>query len=138
MTMPDERTRAVRWGAELLEQIASDTELPDTMIAAAKRIVLSYPTPKALADRLRSGATGLPTEWTTALLDAIELFDEMRASALGSASTRSHLIYTLRHFPDQMTIGVMSRTSRLQEWLQQPEERKLISDTSSPLPHAPI
>jgi hypothetical protein len=108
MTMPDERTRAIRWGGELLEQIASDIALPDTMIAAAQRIALMYPTPKALEDRLRSCAAGLPPAWATALLDAHELFDETRASALGSASTRSHLMYTLRHFPDEMTNRAMA------------------------------
>lgn len=120
MTMPDERMRAVGWGSELLGQIASDTALPDTMIGAAKRVALNYPTPQALEDRLRSDAAGLPSEWTSALLEALELFDEMRVGALGSTSTRSHLLYTLRHFPDQMTIRAMSRTPRLHEWLQRP------------------
>ena len=104
----------------MLEQIASDIVLPDTMIAAAQRIALRYPTPKALEDRLRSCAAGLPPEWTTALLEALELFDEMRARALGSVSTRSHLMYTLRHFPDKMTIRAMSRSSSMREWLHLP------------------
>ena len=122
MTMPDERTRAIRWGGELLEleQIASDIALLDTMISAAHRVALRYPTPEALEERLRSGAPGLPLEWTTALFEALDLFDAMRASALGSASTRSHLMYTLRHFPDQMTIRAMSRSSSMQEWLHLP------------------
>lgn len=118
MTMPDERMRAVGWGGELLEQIASDAALPDAMIAAAKRISLTYPTLHTLEDRLRSDAVGLPAEWTTALLDALELFDEMRVGAIGSARTRGALRYTLRHFPDKMTIRAMSRTSMLDEWLQ--------------------
>jgi hypothetical protein len=118
MTRPDERLRALGWGGELLEQIVSETSLPDTMIAAARRIALTYPTPPALEDRLRSSATGLPPEWTTALVDALELFNEMRVGALGSARTRSDLMYTLRHFPDQMTIRAMSRTLMLDEWLQ--------------------
>ena len=71
MTMPDERMRAVRWGAELLKQIASDTSLPDAMITTAKRIALSYPTPQALGERVRSAAASLPPEWTTALLEAL-------------------------------------------------------------------
>lgn len=118
MTMPDERLRAVDWGGELLEQIAFDAALPVSLIGAAKRIALTYPTPQALEDRLRSGAAGLQPEWTTALLDALKLFDEMRVGALGSARTRSDLVYTLRHFPDKMTIRAMSRTLRLGEWLQ--------------------
>ncbi len=109
--------RAVGWGGELLEQIASDTELPDTVIAAAQRIGLTYPAPQALEDWLLTGALGLPPEWTTAFVDALALFDEMRIGALGSARTRSDLMYTLRHFPDKMTIRAMSRTSMLDEWL---------------------
>lgn len=120
MTMPDERMRALRWGGELLEQIACDTSLPDSMIGAAKRISLTYPTPQALEDRLRSGAIGLPPDWTTALLDALELFHELRVGAIGSARTRSDVRYALRHFPDKMTMRAMSRTSSIQEWLSLP------------------
>lgn len=123
MTMPDERLRALGWGGELLEKIASDNVVPATMIAAAKRIALTYPTSQALEDRLRSGAAGLPPEWTTALLDALELFDEMRGGALGSARTRGYLMYTLRHFPDKMTIRAMSRSSLIQEWLHLPMDQ---------------
>jgi hypothetical protein len=134
--MPDERMRAVGWGGELLEQIASDTALPDTMIAAAKRIALTYPTSQALEEWLLSGAEGLPPEWTTAFVDALALFDEMRIGAHGSARTRSDLMYTLRHFPDQMTIRTMSRTSRLHEWVQQPVERERPANPPSPVPQA--
>ena len=118
MTMPDERLRAVGWGGELLGQIASDASLSDAMIAAANRIALSYPTLHTLEDWLRSGTAGLPPKWAVALLEALELFDELKVGAIGSASTRSDLVYTLRHFPDQMTIRAMYRTPRLQEWLQ--------------------
>lgn len=118
MTMPDERMRAVRWGGELLGQVSTDTSLPEDVIAAAKRIALTYPTAQALEDRLQSGAAGMPPGWTVALLDALELFDEMKVSALGSDKTRSDLRYTLRHFPDVGTIFAMSRSSSLGECLQ--------------------
>jgi hypothetical protein len=124
MTMPDERMRAVRWGGELLEQIASDTALPDTMPAAARRIALTYPSRQALDDWLLSGAKGLPPEWTTAFVDALALFDQLRVGTRGSTSTRTDLMYTLRHFPDMTTIRLMSRASRLDNWLQRHAEQQ--------------
>lgn len=118
MTMPDERMRAVRWGGELLTQIASDASLPDTTIESAKQIALIYPSPQLLEDRLHSGATGLPPAWTAALYEALALFEETNRRLAGSARTRSDLKYTLRHFPDQITIRVMARATRLDEWLE--------------------
>jgi hypothetical protein len=117
MTMPDERMRAVRWGGELLAQIASDGSLPDTTIESAKQIALIYPSPQLLEDRLHSGAAGLPPEWTAALYEALALFEKINCRIEGSARTRTELKYTLRHFPDRVTIRVMSRATRLEEWL---------------------
>ena len=125
MTMPDERLRAVGWGGELLTQIATDTALPDVAIEAARRIALAYPARQALEDWLlsgESGARGLPPAWAAALLDALELFDAVRMGALGSATTRSDLRYTLRHCPDRTTVRAMSCTSSIQEWLRRPTE----------------
>lgn len=116
--MPDERVRAIRWGGELLAQIATDDSLPGEAMDAAKRIALTYPTPQLLVGWLQSGATGLPPDWTAALFDALALFDEIGGRLLGSARTRTDMKYTMRHFPDRVTIRVMSRASRLDEWLR--------------------
>ena len=75
--MPDERLRAIRWGGELLAQIATDDSLAGQAMDAAKRIALTYPTPQLLEACLQSGATGLPPEWTAALFDALAFFDEI-------------------------------------------------------------
>ncbi len=123
MTMPDERLRAIGWGEELLQQIASDTALPKTLTAAAQRIALTYPPSQALEQAISSVAHGLQPAWTSALLDALELFDEIRIRAIGSAGTRSDLRYTLRHFPDKTTIRAMSYSSSIQEWLRLPRNR---------------
>lgn len=125
MTMPDERTRAMCWGADLLERIASDTSLPHATITAARRIALSYPTPQALAQRLQSDAASMPPDWTSALFEALQLFEAMKIKTIGSAVTRTDLMYTLRHFPDQMTISAMSRTAKLGQWLQLPTEQQV-------------
>jgi hypothetical protein len=34
-------------------------------------------------------------------------------------------MYALRHFPDRMTIRAMSRTSKLERWLQRPAEQQV-------------
>jgi hypothetical protein len=123
MTMPDERMRAIVWGGELLEQIANDVSLPKTTIAAAQRIAQNYPSAHALEERLLSRAVGLPPEWATGLLDALELFEEMYESEHGSAGMRSQLRSTLRHFPDRTTVRVMLRASPLSAWLQMDTRR---------------
>ena len=116
--MPDERLRAIGWGEELLHHIASDIALPKATTAAAQRIALTFPTPQLLEGWLHSGAPGLPPDWTAALFDALALFDEIGGRLLGSARTRTDMKYTMRHFPDRVTIRVMSRASRLDEWLR--------------------
>ena len=124
MTMPDERLRAIGWGGDLLQQIASDVALRKATTDAAQRIALTYPTLQALEHRMLSGACGLPPAWTTALCAALELFDEMRAGGLGSVRTRNDLVYTLRHYPDRMTIRTMSRAATLSAWLERPSENR--------------
>ena len=123
MTMPDERLRAINWGGELLEQITLDDALPASLISAAKRIAMTYPAPQTLDEWLQSGAAGLRPEWTTALFGALDLFNEIRLSAHGSARTRSDLRCTLRHFPDKMTTRTMAQMPTLHEWLQRPEKK---------------
>ena len=122
MTMPDERLRALRWGVELLEQVISDAELPSTVTAVAKQILPGYPTSRALDDWLLSDAAGLLPEWTVAFSQALELFEQMRVDALGSAGFRRGLMYTLRHFPDRLIILEMVEPAKLGEWLGRPSD----------------
>ena len=118
MTMPDERSRAIRWGQELLGQISEDATLPESLTKAARRIASTYPSSQDLEVRLRIGAEGLPPGWAATLLDAVELFEKLQVEGLGSNQTRRGLMYTLRHFPDGRTIHVMSRSASLRDWLQ--------------------
>lgn len=54
----------------------------------------------------------------------------LRLSAHGSARTRSDLRYTLRHFPDKMTIRTVAQMPTLHKWLQRPEKNSSRSRAS--------
>jgi hypothetical protein len=99
MSTPEERMRALRWGAELLEVMLQDVHVPANTAERAKALVRSYPTPTALNVLLASGARHLPVEIGSAIDDARVLFEDMQLHGIGSATTRHHLSYTLRHFP---------------------------------------
>ena len=64
---------------------------------------------------LITGATGSGKTW---LACALALFDQLRIDGLGSPRTCNDLRYTLRHFPDTMTVNAMARTRWMQAWLR--------------------
>ena len=117
MTVPIERARAIHWGRDFLDQVPHDASLPESVIAEAVRIAWAYPPLEEFDDRLRSGAPGLPTTWVEALLDAFRLFERLSLSGLGSAKTRDLLMYTRRHFPDEMSVRIMAGAVVLDAWL---------------------
>lgn len=117
MTTPYERMRAVGWGGELLAQMCSDASLPQSVVSAAKRIALTYPTTQALEECLRVGAVGLTVRLATSLGEARTLFREVWIGELGSAQTREDLRYVLRHFPTEGTIRIISETAPPWLWL---------------------
>ena len=117
MTVPIERARAIHWGRDFLDRLPQDASLPEPVIAEAMRIAWAYPTLEEFDDRLRSGAPGLPTKWVQAFLDAFRLFERLSMSGLGSAKTRDLLMYTLRHFPDEMSIRILAGAVALDAWL---------------------
>ena len=45
MTMPNERTRALRWGYEVLQEIAEDPSVRDEQRSKAAEVLVDYPPP---------------------------------------------------------------------------------------------
>ena len=74
MTMPDERLRAIVWGRELLDHVASDIRLDFAERSLASQIASTYPSRADLEDRLVGGEAGLASAWTTTLLTAERFF----------------------------------------------------------------
>lgn len=99
MTMPDERTRSLRWGHELLAEISADSELSSEIRDLARSVGLTFPSPQAVQALIASNAESLPVDLAVALETARALFVEIQMSGTGSAATRKGVVYTLRHFP---------------------------------------
>ena len=123
MTMPNERMRALRWGGEALEEIGLDLTLTDEIRSRAMELRSAYPEAEALKQLVAEGVHGLPQVWTGAMCAALELFERIQFSGLGSEETRHTLLFTLRHYPNQYTIEVMAREDSLAWWLE-PEDRR--------------
>jgi hypothetical protein len=125
MTMPDERTRSLRWGAEVLLELQQDATLPWPLRARAATIAPRYPNAEQMCSVISSDAGCLPSEWVEAISDALGLFEEISRSCVGTDETRRSLLFTLRHFPDRSIIRILGhpRTGfSFAEWLQ-PEQR---------------
>ena len=99
MTMPDERTKSLRWGYEVLGELNADLEVPDDLRARAQAVCAGYPTPRTIQALIASNARRLPADMAEAIEAARTLFVDIQLSGMGSAATRKSLLYTLRHFP---------------------------------------
>jgi len=53
MTMPDERTRALRWAGEFLREVMESPECPPALKQQAKAILRHYPEPHSIAHEAR-------------------------------------------------------------------------------------
>ena len=122
MSTPEERTRALRWGWELLRDMQRDETVPVESVDRARALALRYPAPAMLQELLASGARRLPQDLGAAIDDARTLFEELQVRGSGTADTRRFLLYTLRHFPLYHALArVDDCLGGLQVWLQ-PED----------------
>ena len=60
MTMPDERTRSLRWGFECLGEMLTNETIDESMRATAQRLLLTYPRPEQILALIEADASGLP------------------------------------------------------------------------------
>ena len=99
MTMPHERMRSLRWGWELLEAMQHDASLPAESVQRAANLLLNYPAPDVLAALVGPTPPMLSTTVGSSIDSARELFQRVQYGGHGSAETRAHVKFTLRHFP---------------------------------------
>ena len=59
MTMPRERMRSIRWGRQLLQQIASDPAVSEALRQRAAEALLEYPDADALSRLVTDLASAL-------------------------------------------------------------------------------
>lgn len=99
MTMPHERMRSLRWGAELLSELVADTAIPTELSQRAAALSSAYPAMSDLSGLISTNAARVPDSFAQAIEQARALFTEVQISCLGSAETRRSVLFTLRHFP---------------------------------------
>ena len=118
MTMPHERCRALRWGAQLLDRLQGDPDLPAAIRAQARDLCRTYPTAGQLKDHLAADTNGLPPAWTSAIQGASVLFNALWRSGEVSPDTRDELKWVLRHHPDPHITALMGdERIDIREWL---------------------
>ena len=100
MTMPNERTRSLRWGFEFLGELLSDETIDESMQATAQRLLLTYPRPEQILELIEAAASGLPQAAIDALVEASALWRRLQVSGQGNEETRHTLMFVQRHFPE--------------------------------------
>ena len=100
MTMPDERTRSLRWGFEFLGEMLLDETIDVSIRATAQNLLLIYPRPEKILELIEADAPGLPKTQIEALVEASALWARLRTSRQGSDETRHTLMFVQRHFPE--------------------------------------
>jgi len=99
MTMPAERTRALRWGWELLSSMQERPGIPEDLRARAATIQQTYPAPGVVLRWIQDDIPRLPKEAAQGIDAAGSLFTDLRnVTELGDELHRD-LLFLLRHYP---------------------------------------
>lgn len=120
MTTPQERTRSIGWGAELLDRLQRDAAVPDDLQKLAGLAAVSYPSTAMLLELLASSSREFPPAAGRSIESARQVFEEVRNTGSGNEETRRHLMYTLRHFPLagwSHDVDRSARLGQLDDWL---------------------
>ena len=141
MTMPHERARALRWGWDLLQSLASaESELTPELRGNASRLLAHHPSAKDLRDWGRDGNSGIgieaenvtrsdwpediprerPTrqQYVTAVSDTFIFVRELpfQVSIQLGEERRREILYALRHYPNDIAEqGAVDRHLRMLE-----------------------
>ena len=121
MTTPQERFRALVWGAELLAEIALDDSMPAQMQQETQRLRVIYPSAQELIRWVRSPPTEISSEHCSAIRGALALFQAVQGSDYGRPSTRRSILFALRHFPSKSLVATWERGfwPTVADWLEE-------------------
>ena len=120
MTMPHERTRSLRWGGEVLQEICDDASVNESERARAAELLQNYPTPVTVSHWIQSDVYCIPLEAARAIEGTGELLRFILPSPACSAPLRRSVLFALRHFPQSGTADHWSRTDQrfsITQWL---------------------
>lgn len=99
MTMPHERTRSLRWGGEVLQEICDDASVNENERARAAELLRNYPTPVTVSHWIQSDVYCISLEAARAIEGTGELLRFILPSPACSAPLRRSVLFALRHFP---------------------------------------
>ena len=120
MTMPNERTRALRFGHDALELIAEDSALDETVRARAREVLDTYPTQDEVLRWIGADVRILPERAVQALSATADLLFFTGNLRRASADTARAIEYARRHYPQRADCEEWKTEQRFQtirEWL---------------------
>lgn len=120
MTMCHERTRALRWGFEILQEICDGAVVKGSERAKAAELLLNYPTPATVAGWIQSDASCIPASAARAIEATGELLRFIRCSGTVPTEMRHSALFALRHFPEPGSAERWTRSSpnwSIRTWL---------------------
>lgn len=100
MTIPSERTRALRWGFEVLQEISVSAMVSDGEKARAAGLLDMYPTPSTVSSWIDEDVLCLPIEAAVAIEATGDLLRLILRSKACTGELKRSVIFTLRHFPE--------------------------------------
>lgn len=111
MTMAHERTRALRWGHEVLREIRDGAALADKDRARAGELLRTYLSPSAVSEWIKEDVTSIPTVAAAAIEETGTLMRSILMSKVCTEPLRRSLTFTLRHSPEPGTAGPWAKSS---------------------------
>ena len=120
MTMPHERTRSLRWGSEVLQEIFDDDLVDISERTRAAELLRNFPTAAALSNWIQSDVSCIPAEAALAIEGAGELLRVILRSSNCFAKLKHSVLFTLRHYPDSGSTERWTSPGRdrtIREWL---------------------
>lgn len=126
MTMPHERTRALRWGHEVLQEICDDALIADKERGGAAELLRTYASPARVLESIEADVTCIPADAAAAIERTGSLLRSIRISESCDEQVRRSLTYALRHFPEPESAGRWTHSSSactIKDWLL-PEDGK--------------
>jgi hypothetical protein len=99
MTMPNERTRSLRWGYEALVEMRDNAELQDVYKLSAAAMLDMYPAPSLVSEWISAELRHIPLAAAAAIDAAGKLFIDLSHSDRCPDEIRKALSFVLRHYP---------------------------------------
>jgi hypothetical protein len=116
MTMPNERTRALRFGYEVLQEICGDGLASENERSRAAELLTTYPSPAAVLSWIEADAREIPIASALAIEGAGDLFRPMLRSTRCPPELRRGISFALRHFPEPGEAASWSRSPGRTGW----------------------